>query len=130
MYLNILNDNMVGFSNISAREMLDHLFLTDGSIAAVDLEHNFENMRKAWGPQQPMETMFKQIQGCADYAESEGVAIDHAQQINVGYAKIFATGSFMSACRRFNEKEPAYKTWTNFKIHFTAMHRQHKQMQG
>jgi hypothetical protein len=28
MYLDILNDNMVGDANISAREMLDHLFET------------------------------------------------------------------------------------------------------
>jgi hypothetical protein len=28
MYLDVLNDNLVGFSNISARDMLDHLFGT------------------------------------------------------------------------------------------------------
>jgi hypothetical protein len=36
----------------------------------------------------------------------------------------------MSACRRWNEKPPAEKTWTHFKSHFAAAHRQHKQMQG
>jgi hypothetical protein len=48
----------------------------------------------------------------------------------VGYAKIFATGHFMSACRRWNEKPAAEKTWTHFKSHFEAAHRQHKQMKG
>jgi hypothetical protein len=37
IYLDILNDNMVGYSNISARDMLDHLFKTYGNITAVDL---------------------------------------------------------------------------------------------
>jgi hypothetical protein len=59
IYLDILNDDMIGFANISTREMLDHLFLTYGSITAVDLEHNFEHMRKACDPQQPAETLFK-----------------------------------------------------------------------
>jgi hypothetical protein len=45
MYLDVLNDNMVGFANISARDMLDHLFGTYGNITAVDLEINFEHMR-------------------------------------------------------------------------------------
>jgi hypothetical protein len=36
----------------------------------------------------------------------------------------------MSACRRWNEKHTIEKTWTQFKSHFTAAHRQHKQMQG
>jgi hypothetical protein len=41
MYLDILNDNMVGFANISAIHMLDHLFETYGNITEVDLEINF-----------------------------------------------------------------------------------------
>jgi hypothetical protein len=128
MYLEILNDNMVGYSKISARDMLDHLFETYGNITAVDLEINFEHMRRAWDPQQPVETLFKQIQDCSDYSEAGGAPIGPSQQINVGYAKIFATGHFMSACRRWNEKPAAEKTWTHFKSHFAAAHRQHKQM--
>jgi hypothetical protein len=36
----------------------------------------------------------------------------------------------MSACRIWNEKPNAEKTWAQFKAHFSAAHRQHKQMQG
>jgi hypothetical protein len=50
MYLEILNDNMVGYANISARDMSDHLFETYGNIIAVDLEINFEHMRRAGIP--------------------------------------------------------------------------------
>jgi hypothetical protein len=46
---------MVGNANISARDMLDHLFETYGNITAGDLEINFEHMRRAWVPQQPVE---------------------------------------------------------------------------
>jgi hypothetical protein len=121
---------MVGFANITAREMLDHLFLTYGNITAVDLENNFEQMRKACDPQQPVETLFKQIQDFADFLEAGEVLTGHPQHINVGYDKIFVTGNFMSACRRWNEKDTADKTWSNFKVHFAAAHRQHKQIQG
>jgi hypothetical protein len=121
---------MVGFANISARYMLDHLFSTYGNITAVDLEINFEHMRRAWDPQRSVESLFKQIQDCADYSEAGGVLIGHPQQINVGYEKIFATGHFMSACRWWNEKHLIEKTWTQFKSHFAAARRQHKQMQG
>jgi hypothetical protein len=130
MYLDILNDDMVGYANISARDMLDHLFETYGNITAVDLEINLEHMRRAWDTQQPVESLFKQIHDCADYSEAGGVLIGHPQQINVGYAKIFATGHFMSACRRWNENHSIEKTWTQLKSHFAAAHLQHKQMQG
>jgi hypothetical protein len=36
---------MVGFANISARDMLDQLFETYNNITAVDLEINLEHMR-------------------------------------------------------------------------------------
>jgi hypothetical protein len=130
MYLDVLNDNMVGFANISAQDMLDHLFGTYGIITGVDLEINFEHMRRAWDPQQPIESLFKQIQDCADYYEAGGVLIGHPQQLNVGCAKIFATWHFMSACRRRNEKPLSDKAWAQFEAHFSAAHRQHKQMQG
>jgi hypothetical protein len=121
---------MVGHVNISARDMLDHLFKTYGNITAVDLEINFEHMRQAWDPQQPVGTLFKQIQDCADYSEAGGVPIGPSQQINFGHARIFATGHLMSACRRWNEKPSADKIWTHFKSHFAVAHHQHKQMQG
>jgi predicted HAD superfamily Cof-like phosphohydrolase len=54
MYLDVFNDDMVGFVNISARAMLDHLCITYGNITAVDLENNFEHMHRAWDPQQPV----------------------------------------------------------------------------
>jgi hypothetical protein len=127
MYLDILNDNMVGYANISSRDMLDHLFDTYGNITVVDMKINFEHMRRAWDPQQPVESLFKQIQDFAEYSDAGGVLIGNPQQINVGYAKIFATGHFMSACPWWKEKHAIKKTWTQFKSHFAAAHRQHMQ---
>jgi phage shock protein A len=46
------------------------------------------------------------------------------------YYKIFKSGKFNSACRRWDEKNEADKTWNNFKIHFAAAFSQHRQMQG
>jgi hypothetical protein len=110
MYLEILNNDMVGFANTTARDMIDHLFRSYGSITAVDPEHNWENMRKAWDPQQPVESLFKNIQDCVDYAEAGGITISEAQKFQTVYAKIFATGIFHGACRRWNDKLPAEQT--------------------
>jgi hypothetical protein len=68
MYLVILNDSMIGYATISAIDKLDNLFETYGYITAVDFEINFEHVRRAWDPQQPVESLFKQIQDCADYS--------------------------------------------------------------
>jgi hypothetical protein len=109
--------------------MIDHLFLSHVSIIAVDIEQNFENMRKAWDPKQPVETLFKQIQDCVDFAEAGGFAIGAAQKLSSAYSKIFKSGKFNGACRRWDGKLEGDKTWNNFKIHFAAAYRQHRQMQ-
>jgi hypothetical protein len=70
-------------------------------------------MRRAWDPQQPVEYLFKQIQDCADYSEAGRLLIEYPHKINVGYTNIFATGHFMSACRRWNEKPIAEKLGHN-----------------
>jgi hypothetical protein len=130
IYIEILNDDLVGFANTTSRDMLDQLFLSYDIITAVDIEQNFENMRNAWDPHQPVETLFKQIQDCVDFAEAGGVTIGAAQKLSSAYSKIFKSGKFNSACRRWDEKVEADKTWNNLKINFTAAYRQHRQMQG
>jgi hypothetical protein len=130
IYIEILNDDIISFANTTSRDILDQLFISYSSITAVDIEKNFENMRKAWDPQHPVETLFKQIQDCVDFAEAVGVTIGAAQKISSSYSKIFKSGKFNSDCCRRDEKGEADKTWNNFKIHFAAAYRQHRQMQG
>jgi hypothetical protein len=50
MYLDVLDDDMVDIANITARVILDHLFMAYDNVTAVDLENNFEQMRRAWDP--------------------------------------------------------------------------------
>jgi hypothetical protein len=88
IYLKIINNDIVGFSNTFSRDILEHLFISYGSITAVDLEHNFENMRKSWDPQQPVEILCKEIQDCVDYAEAGGITISEAQKLETDNAKI------------------------------------------
>jgi hypothetical protein len=61
-------------------------------------------MLKACDPQQPVETLFKQIQDCVDFAEATGVSIGASQKLFSAYSKIFKSGKFNSACRRWDEK--------------------------
>jgi hypothetical protein len=103
MYIEILNDDIVGFANTTSRDMLHHLFLSYGSTTAVDIEQNLKNMRKAWDPQQPVETLFKQIQDLVDFAEAGGATIGAAQKLSSAYSKIFKSEKFNSACSTRDE---------------------------
>jgi hypothetical protein len=104
MYLEILNDDLVGSANTTSTDILDHLFISYGSITSVDIDKNFENMRKAWDQHQPVETIYKQIKYCVDFTEDGGVTIGATQKLSSPYSKMFKSGKFNSACRRWDEK--------------------------
>jgi hypothetical protein len=130
MYLDIINYNMVGYATIMARDMLDHLFETYGNITAVDLEINFENMRRVWDPQQPAESLFKQIQDYADYSEAGGRPHWPPKTNQRRVFKDICNGSLHERMPPMERENTIEKTWTQFKSHFAAAHRQYKQMQG
>jgi hypothetical protein len=97
MYLDVLNYEMVGFGNISAWDMLNHLFTTYNNITKVDLENNFEHMRRAWDPQQPVESLFKQIQDCADYSEAGVSLLDTNSKYMLDMQKYLQLGTSRAA---------------------------------
>jgi hypothetical protein len=125
MYIEILNYDLVGFASTTSGDMLAHLFLSYGSITAVYIEQNFENMRKAWDPQQPVETLLKKIQDCVDFAEAGGFSTGAAHKLSSANSQIFKSLKFNSACGRWDEKLEADKTWNNFNIHLADAYRQH-----
>jgi hypothetical protein len=65
-----------------------------------------------------------------DFTEAGGVTIGVAQKLSSAYCKIFKSGKFNSARRIWDEKVEADRTCNNFKLHFAAAYRQHRQMQG
>jgi hypothetical protein len=128
MYLEIINNDMVGFVNTTARDMLEHLFLSYGSITEVDLEHKFENMRNAWDCL--LRLYSSKIKIAWIMQKLGGVTISDAHKLTTAYTKVFSTGNLHSACRRWNERNTQDKTWNNFKIHFAMAYLQHKKIQG
>jgi hypothetical protein len=87
-------------------------------------------MCKAWDCQQPVETLFNQIQDCVDYAEAGRITISEEQNLATAYTNVFSTCNFHGACLGWNEINSQDKTWSNFKIHFVTAYRQHEQIQG
>jgi hypothetical protein len=130
MYLDVLNDNMVGFANISARDMMGHLFTNYGNITAVFLKSTLNTCGEHGIPNNLLNPCSRRFKIVPINLRQGASLLDTHRRSTLDMQNIFATGHFMSACRRWNEKTLADKTWAQFKAHFSAAHLQHKQMQG
>jgi hypothetical protein len=61
-YLNALSNEVVGYANCTSLDFLTHLLTFYAMISPTELTQNYERLNTPYDPNQPMETLFQQIQ--------------------------------------------------------------------
>jgi hypothetical protein len=92
-------------------------------IAPTELTQNYERLNTPYDPNQPIETLFQQIQDARAFTVAGGQPYGAAIIVNVAYTLVFNTGLFPDACRAWQSRAIAAKTWAQFKIDFATAHR-------
>jgi hypothetical protein len=77
-----------------------------------------------YDPNQPIKTLFQQIQDARAFEVAGGQPYGNTMIVNVAYTLIFNTGLFPDACRAWQSRAIAGKTWAQFKIDFATAHRE------
>jgi hypothetical protein len=93
-------------------------------IAPTELTQNYERLNTSYDPNLPIETLFQKIQDARAFAVAGGQPYGAAMIVNVAYTLIFNTGLFPDACRAWQSRAIAGKTWAQFKIDFATAHRE------
>jgi hypothetical protein len=123
-YLNALLDQIVGYANCTSLQFLTHLLTYYAMIAPTELTQNYERLNTPYDPYQPIEMLFQQIQDARAFAVAGGQPYGAAMIVNVAYTLVFNTGLFPDACRAWQSRAIAGKTWAQFKINFATAHRE------
>jgi hypothetical protein len=123
-YLNALSDEIVGYANCTSIQILTHLLTYYAMIAPTELTQNYERLNTPYDPNQPIETLFQQIQDARAFAVTGGQPYGAAMIVNVAYTLVFNTGLFPDACRAWQSRAIAAKTWAQFKIDFATAHQE------
>jgi hypothetical protein len=129
-YLNALSDEIVGYANCTSLQLLTHLLTYYDMIATTELTQNYERLltqnyerlNTPYDPNQPIETLFQQIQDARAFAVAGDQPYGAAMIVNVAYTLVFKTGLFTDACRAWKSKAIARKTWAQFKLDFATAH--------
>jgi hypothetical protein len=93
-------------------------------ITPTELTQNYERLNTPYDPNQPIETLFQQIQDARAFAVAGGQPYGAAMIVNVTYTLVFNTGLFPDACPAWQWRVIAAKTWAHFKIDFATAHRE------
>jgi hypothetical protein len=115
-YLNALSDEIVCYANCTSLQLLTHLLTYYAMITPTELT--------PYDPNQPIEMLFQQIQDARAFAVAGGQPYGSAMIVNMAYTLVFNTGLFPDACRVWQSRAITGKTWAQFNLDFTTVHRE------
>jgi hypothetical protein len=121
-YFNALSDEIVGYANCMSLQLLTHLLTYYAMIAPTELTQNYERLNTPYDPNQPIKTLFQQIQDARSFAVAGGQPYGATMIVNVAYTLIFNTGFFPGACRACQSRAIAGKTWAQLRLDFATAH--------
>jgi hypothetical protein len=93
-------------------------------IAPTELTQNYERLNTPYDPNQPIETLFQQIQDARAFTVAGVQPYRPAMIVNVAYTLVFNTGLYPDACHAWQSRAIAAKTWAQFKIDVANAHRE------
>jgi hypothetical protein len=123
-YLKALSDEVVGYANCTSLHILTHILTYYAMIAPTELTQSYERLTTPYDPNQPIETLFQQIQDARAFAVAGRQPYGAEMIINVAYTVVVNTGLFPDAVRTWQSIATAAKTWAQFNIDFATAHRE------
>jgi hypothetical protein len=95
-----------------------HLKQTYGFINPTQLAENYNKMTAPINFQDPIETLFKQIEDGARYAIAGAQPYTESKYVNIAFLLILNTGAIPDACRDWQRRTPMNQTWAEFRREF------------
>ena len=119
-YLNALEDETLGFANVTAREIYAHLMDTYGVVKAKDIEANRARLSEPWTPDHTIESLWKRVKDCQDFATGAGEAIDDGVVIRLIKEVLRKSGVFENAIDKWDDKTTDNTTVAHLMAHFNT----------
>jgi hypothetical protein len=106
MYNSQLQDYLLQYANRSSIDVLMHLKHTYGFINKTQLADNYNKMTAPINFQDPIETLFKQIEDDVHYVNADMQPYMEVKYINIYFLLILNTGVIPDACRDWKRRTP------------------------
>jgi hypothetical protein len=126
MYTSQLEDYLLQYAKRSALEILMHLKQTYGFINPTQLAENYNKMTAPINFQDPIETLFKQIEDGVRNTNDGAQPYMEAQYVSIAFLLILNTGAIPDACRDWQRRTPMNQTWAEFHRKFARAKREQR----
>ena len=117
-YLKYLHNPYTGYNNSTPLQVFQYLFQTYGKIAELELIENEQKMKTPWNQDEPIETVFSQVEECAEFAQHGNAPFTNTKVLNEAYYIMAQAKIFKDTCKEWNKLPATEKIWPNFKTAF------------
>ena len=118
IYLSPLRDPLMGYTDVSPRDMLEYLDTHHGTIEARHIEENRKTLTEKWNVDEPIDVLWTRITTAQAFATRAQEPIGDPAAIRLTLQTIEATGLFTLAAGQWRQKPDADQTMDNFRAHF------------
>ena len=127
-FLRELEDATMGFAEVTARQMLEHLFKNFGEIDHEEIEAARARLSIPWNPDEPIEDLFHRIAQVRRLCQDAGDPMSEATALTLTMSMFERANLFRPYCREWHDLTKANKTMERFKRHFRNAAKDHKRM--
>jgi hypothetical protein len=124
MFTSQLEEYLLQYANPSALEILMHLKQSYGFINPTQLAEDYNKMTAPINFQDPIETIFKQVEDGVRYANVGAQPYMEAQYVNIDFLLILNIGAIPDDCRDWQRSTPMNQTWADFRREFARAQRE------
>ena len=76
----------------------------------------------------PVETFFRRIEECVDFAAAGNIPFSPQQVVNQAFYTVQKSGFFTDDCKEWKRLSVEVKTWARFKEHFSKSYHELKEV--
>ena len=127
IFIKSLRNQYVGYGNQTTKQLLSHLYTTYADITVGQLQANDAAMKQPYDVNQPMETLFEQIESAVEYAAAANTPYTPQQVLVTALQLVFQTGIYADDCKEWKRMLPGEKTWITFKVFFAAANQEYRE---
>jgi hypothetical protein len=119
-FLMALDDPLLGFSQVTPRDIIVHLIASYQEITADEIQANLDRLKEPWNPDESVELLWKRALDCQTFATAGLEPINDAVVVRVLFKTFEDSGMLTDHCFIWRRVAPALRTMAAFKEHFTT----------
>ena len=126
-YIDILEDELFGFSNVQPRDLVAHMTIQYAQVTQDDLTENIKTLNESWDPQEPIEKLWTQLRRCQLFAANFDPISDNTL-VRSAIANLEASGVFMDALKDWRKRTVLTQTLANLKTDFNSADKERRRL--